>query len=45
MFPLSTLDKVVEIVDVGLVVLAIVVVKGFNRDQLAKAVFVVGEFR
>lgn len=41
MFPLSALDEVIEVVDVGLVVFSVVVVKGLNGDQLAEAVLVV----
>lgn len=44
MLPFGSLDEVVEVGDVGLVVLAVVVVEGFDGDQLAEAVLVVGEF-
>jgi len=44
MFPLCSLDQVVEVGDVGLVVFAVVVVEGFDGDYLAEGVLVVGEF-
>ena len=40
--PLGVLDEVVEVVDVGLVVLAVVVLEGLDGDGGAEAVFVVG---
>ena len=40
--PLGVLDEVVEVVDVGLVVLAAVVLEGLDGDGGAEAVFVVG---
>lgn len=43
MFPLSTLDEVIEVGDVGLVVFSVVVVEGFYGDQLAETVLVVWE--
>jgi hypothetical protein len=43
MLPLSALDEVVEVGNVGLVVLAVVVVEGLDRDDFAKTVLVVRE--
>lgn len=43
-FPNGALDEVVEVVDVGLVMLAVVVVEGLGRNGLTKGRFVVGEF-
>lgn len=40
--PLGVLDEVVEVVDVGLVVFAVVVLEGLDGDGGAEAVFVVG---
>lgn len=45
MFPLCSLDKVVQVVHIGLVVLAVVVVEGLGCDSLAECVLGVGELR
>lgn len=45
MFPFSALDEVVEVSDVGLMMLSVVILEGFHRKISTKAVAVVGEFR
>lgn len=44
MFPLCPLDQVVQVVDISLVVLTIVVIKGLRCDNLAECVLCIGEF-
>ena len=41
-FPFSSLDKVIEVVDIGLVMLRVVVVKGFLRDNIGEGSLGIG---
>lgn len=45
MFPLSSLNQVIEVGHIGLMVLSIVVVEGLGGDILSKLVSFVGKFR
>ena len=44
-FPLIAFDEIVEVVDIGLMMFAVVIVKSLYRDLVGELIFGVGEFR
>jgi hypothetical protein len=45
LIPFCVFNKVVKVIDIGLVVLAVVILESLDRDGLSEAVLVVGKVR
>lgn len=42
MFPFSSFDQVIKVVNVGQMMLTVMIVKGLDGDELSEAVFGIG---